>query len=66
MADDQHVLEIQLYSNMLLLNAALDGGHRIKFLLLSKRRRDLIAKLHRATSYTQPDVASTIKGGPTE
>jgi hypothetical protein len=47
MADDQHILEIQLYSNLIDINAAIDGRHKIRFMLLCKRRRDLQAKLDR-------------------
>lgn len=47
MADTQHVIEVQLHSNLVDLNAALDGRHKIRFLLLCKRRRDLRAKLDR-------------------
>jgi hypothetical protein len=44
---DQHTIEIQLHANMVEINAALDGHHRIKFLLLARRRRDLHSKLSR-------------------
>jgi hypothetical protein len=47
MARDQHTIETQLHSNLLLINAALDSRDRRKFLLLAKRRHDLRVKLAR-------------------
>ena len=49
MADDQHTIEIQLYSNLLQIDAALDGRDRRRFLLLAKRRAELHSKLARIT-----------------
>jgi hypothetical protein len=47
MADDQHIIEIQLHANLVDINSALDGRHKIRFMLLCKKRRDLQAKLDR-------------------
>lgn len=50
MADDQHIIEIQLHTNMLTINDALDTRDRRRFKLACKHRRDLNAKLARITS----------------
>jgi len=43
--DERWNIRIRLASNLVEINAALDSRHRIKFMLLAKKRRDLMAKL---------------------